>query len=72
VRTYVPEFPDKGVKITTRQLLCHQSGIVHYKNGPVVATQRKYDIEHPFESVILAVRGRVKPARKGRVETGHS
>lgn len=23
VRTYVPEFPDKGVKITPRQLLCH-------------------------------------------------
>ena len=30
VRTYVPEYPDQGAVITTRQLLCHQSGIPHY------------------------------------------
>jgi serine beta-lactamase-like protein LACTB, mitochondrial len=33
VRKYVPEFPDKGVTITTRELLCHQSGIPHYADG---------------------------------------
>ena len=33
VRTLVPEFPDKGTKITARQLMCHQGGIVHYTNG---------------------------------------
>lgn len=55
VRTYVPEFPDKGSVITSRQLLCHQGGVVHYKNGNVIRTWRKYDVPHPFESVILAL-----------------
>lgn len=55
IRTYVPEFPDKGVKITARQLLCHQGGIVHYSNGKVIETQRDYAEEHPFESVILSL-----------------
>ena len=31
VRTYVPEFPDKGFAITTRQLAAHISGITHYQ-----------------------------------------
>lgn len=37
IRTYVPDFPDKGQTITTRQLLCHQSGIPHYSNGKIVS-----------------------------------
>jgi serine beta-lactamase-like protein LACTB, mitochondrial len=36
VRKYVPEFPAKSKPITTRQLLCHTSGIPHYTNGKVV------------------------------------
>ena len=48
VRQYVPELPDHGQKITARQLLCHQSGIVHYTNGRVVKTKQEYDVEHPF------------------------
>lgn len=55
VRGLVPEFPDKGVRITLRQLLSHTGGIVHYGNGKVVRTQRTYDTPHPFESVILAL-----------------
>ena len=55
VRNYVPEFPDKGVVITPGQLLCHQGGIVHYSNGKVIRTKRKYDVAHPFEDVILAL-----------------
>lgn len=55
VRKYVPEFPDKGVKVTARQLLCHQGGIVHYVNGKVVRTERKYDTPHPFTDVVLAL-----------------
>ncbi len=55
IREYVPEFPDKGAKITARQLLCHQGGIVHYSNGPVVETIVDYDRPHPFENVILAL-----------------
>lgn len=31
VRRYVPEFPDKGFAITTRQLAAHMSGITHYQ-----------------------------------------
>lgn len=31
IRTYLPEFPDKGKKITVRQLLNHTSGIRHYQ-----------------------------------------
>ena len=31
IRTYVPEFPDKGEKITARHILSHTSGIRHYK-----------------------------------------
>lgn len=30
IRTYVPEFPDKGHRITLRHLLTHTSGIRHY------------------------------------------
>jgi serine beta-lactamase-like protein LACTB, mitochondrial len=55
VRTYVPEFPDKGVKITARQLLTHQGGIVHYSNGPVIETKVDNTVEHPFESVIVSL-----------------
>lgn len=60
VRTLVPEFPEKSTDagpavITTRQLLCHQGGIVHYRNGPVIRTRRSYDEEHPYESVINAL-----------------
>jgi CubicO group peptidase (beta-lactamase class C family) len=31
IRTYVPEFPDKGEKITARHILTHTSGIRHYQ-----------------------------------------
>ncbi|MBL8813383.1 MAG: beta-lactamase family protein [Planctomycetaceae bacterium] len=55
VRSLVPEFPDKGELITVRDLLCHQSGIVHYSNGPVVETKATYTAEHPFEDVITAL-----------------
>lgn len=55
IRDYVTEFPDKSVKITTRQLLTHQGGIVHYTNGEVIETKVDYDVEHPFESVILSL-----------------
>ena len=55
VRRYVPEFPDKGVAITTRELLSHQAGIVHYDNGPVVRTERRYAQAHPFEDVVAAL-----------------
>ncbi len=55
VRRYVPEFPAKPAPISVRHLLCHQGGIVHYSNGPVVVTVRGYKQANPFESVVLAL-----------------
>ena len=55
VRDYVPEFPAKPHPITSRQLLCHQGGIVHYTNGPVIRTVRSYDVPHPFADRVLAL-----------------
>jgi CubicO group peptidase (beta-lactamase class C family) len=55
VRTYVPEFPDKGAVITTRHLLTHQSGIPHYSNGPVLETTREYEDKLPFLDPVLAL-----------------
>ncbi len=51
VRKLVPEFPDKGAKITTRHLLCHQSGLPHYTNGKIVPTERTY-VEYPYADPI--------------------
>jgi len=39
VRKYVPEFPAKDKPLTTRQILCHISGIPHYTNGKIVAAK---------------------------------
>lgn len=33
IRKYLPEFPDKGVTVTVRHLLCHTSGIRHYRGN---------------------------------------
>ncbi len=55
VRQYVPEFPDKGHRITVRHLLCHQGGIVHYTNGEVIRTQQQYTNQHPFADVVVAL-----------------
>lgn len=55
VRKYVPEFPDKGVIVTVRDLLCHESGIPHYANGKVIATERTYDTPHPFADPVMSL-----------------
>ena len=55
VRKYVPEYPDKGEIITVRELLCHQSGIVHYANGKVIPTKRDYDMPHPFADPVMGL-----------------
>jgi CubicO group peptidase (beta-lactamase class C family) len=33
IRTYAPEYPDKGVTITLQHILTHTSGIRHYRAG---------------------------------------
>ncbi len=53
VRMLVPEFPEKPWPITSRQLLCHQGGIVHYSNGKVIKTERIHDVPHPAADTIL-------------------
>lgn len=55
IRLYVPEFPDKSVRLTTRHLLCHQSGIPHYANGKVIPTVRTYDIPDPYADPVLSL-----------------
>lgn len=54
IRKYVPEFPAKQKPITTRQLLCHTSGIPHYANGKVVRSPKwpfKGDVADPLVSL---------------------
>jgi CubicO group peptidase (beta-lactamase class C family) len=43
VRALVPEFPDKGHRITVRDLLSHQSGMVHYDYVPPPTTPAMMD-----------------------------
>lgn len=42
VQKYVPYFPEKRWPITIRNLLAHQSGIRHYRNGEEVNSTRHY------------------------------
>lgn len=43
VRSLVPEYPDFGQRITIRDLLSHQSGMVHYNYMPTVTTPAMMD-----------------------------
>jgi CubicO group peptidase (beta-lactamase class C family) len=45
IRTYVPSFPDKGVKITIRHLLTQTSGIRHYHNSDFPGTPDNENIQ---------------------------
>ncbi len=45
VQTYVPTFPKKIAPITIRQLLCHQSGIRHYKGSEFLSAVEYNDVE---------------------------
>lgn len=42
VQTYVPEFPKKRYRLTTRNLLSHQGGVRHYRAKEIFST-RHYD-----------------------------
>ncbi len=55
IRELVPEFPEKPWPVTTRQLLRHQAGMVHYQPGKVIVTERDYDVPHPFSDRVLAL-----------------
>ena len=45
IRSYVPEFPDKGVTITIRNLLTHTSGIRHYHPADFPGTPDNENIQ---------------------------
>lgn len=45
IQTYVPTFPRKEKPITIRQLLCHQSGIRHYKGNEFLSAVEYNDVE---------------------------
>ncbi len=49
IRTYVPEYPDKGFPITTRQLAGHLSGIPHYQGEDIVNQVRYRDVIHALD-----------------------
>ena len=40
VSGYCPDFPEKPWPVTSRQLLCHQSGVRHYRPGEQPKTRR--------------------------------
>lgn len=44
VRTYLPDFPDKGAKITVENLLTHTSGIPSYTENPKWRTMLREDM----------------------------
>ena len=49
VQKYVPAFPEKQWPITPRQLLCHQTGIRHYKPGEIDSTRHYTDLTEPLK-----------------------
>ena len=49
IRTYLPEFPDKGYPITSRQLAGHLGGIRHYDEGEGISHVRYDDVVDALE-----------------------
>ena len=41
IASYCPQLPPQLRRITSRQLLCHQSGIPHYSNGTVIPSKER-------------------------------
>ena len=50
IRSYLPQFPDKGADITLRQLMSHQAGIRHYQ-GLWMPPFHEYVLNDKFTSV---------------------
>jgi serine beta-lactamase-like protein LACTB len=56
VRRYVSVWPKKKYDVTSRQLLCHQGGIPHYRNGTIKPRRpKRYENEHPYADVVTAL-----------------
>ncbi len=46
---YVPAFPVKPWPVTVRQLLCHQSGVRHYRGNEISSTRHYVDLMEPLK-----------------------
>ncbi len=56
IRGYVPEFPEQRWPVTSRQLMQHRGGIVHYRNGKVIQTEGvEYESDHPYADTVTAL-----------------
>ena len=54
IEKYLPDLADPLRTVTTRQLLCHQSGISHYSNGRIVPAGKRVNARQeldPFYSI---------------------
>jgi CubicO group peptidase (beta-lactamase class C family) len=49
IQRYVPSFPQKPWPVTIRELLCHQAGIRHYRDGEMSSTQHYKDVLAPLK-----------------------
>lgn len=49
---YLPDLPEQLSKITTRQLLCHQSGIPHYTNGKVIPAEQHVHSDKELDPLV--------------------
>jgi CubicO group peptidase (beta-lactamase class C family) len=54
VRRHVPEFPDKGVPLTVRQVMTHTSGIRHYRDDEFADTPGRENVR-PIASYSAAL-----------------
>ncbi len=61
IHNYLPQLPEHLRKITTRQLLCHQSGIPHYANGKIISTRQKATEKDELDPLIAVNRFILSP-----------
>lgn len=61
IRVYLPQLPEHLHTITTRQLLCHQSGIPHYTNGKIISTRQKVTPQDELDPLIAINRFILSP-----------
>ncbi|HBV63381.1 MAG TPA: hypothetical protein DEF45_10210 [Rhodopirellula sp.] len=51
IASYCPQLPPQLRPITSRQLLCHQSGIPHYSNGIVIPSKKRSSSDDHFNTL---------------------
>jgi len=55
IQKYVPSFPDKGYKITIKDLMTHRSGIRHYRDSDFAGTPGDENMK-PYASLEEAIK----------------